>query len=199
MKYSFDANGSFGDLLNHCYVAAVGLEIVQVTLNEALVVREFIGKLQLKVFRQPVQPRHQKVELLQQTEARPSVPLASGQTRPPDFHTHLRRARIDSRVSSTVLRGTPTPESDSTTAEIKWPKVIKEAVIEWYHKARRWNAAKEIAGRYGGTLGNSPCVFSNALSSIFRTGVPAGSIRPMSTSPLRPGLAARSLPAGRNP
>ena len=82
MKYSFDANGSFGDLLNHCYVAAVGLEIVQVTLNEALVVREFIGKLQLKVFRQPVQPRHQKVELLQQTEARPSVPLASGQTRP---------------------------------------------------------------------------------------------------------------------
>jgi hypothetical protein len=108
-------------------------------------------------------------------------------------------ARIDSPVSSTVLRGTPTPESDSTTAEIKWPKVIKEAVIEWYHKARRWNAAKEIAGRYGGTLGNSPCVFSNALSSIFRTGVPAGSIRPMSTSPLRPGLAARSLPAGRNP
>jgi hypothetical protein len=45
--------------------------------------------------------------------------------------------------------------SGSTTAEIKWPKVIKEAVIEWYHKARRWNAAKEIAGRYGGTLGNS--------------------------------------------
>ena len=82
MKYSFDANGSFGDLLNHCYVAAVGLEIVQVTLNEALVVREFIGKLQLKVFRQPVQPRHQKVELLQQTEARPSVPLASDRTRP---------------------------------------------------------------------------------------------------------------------
>jgi hypothetical protein len=70
MKYSFDANGSFGDLLNHCYVAAVGLEIVQVTLNEALVVREFIGKLQLKVFRQPVQPRHQKVELLQQRPKR---------------------------------------------------------------------------------------------------------------------------------
>jgi hypothetical protein len=45
--------------------------------------------------------------------------------------------------------------SGSTTAEIKWPKVIKEAVIEWYHKARRWNAAKEIAGRYGGTFGSS--------------------------------------------
>jgi hypothetical protein len=45
--------------------------------------------------------------------------------------------------------------SGSTTAEIKWPKVIKAAVIDWYHKARSWNAAKEIAGRYGGTFGNS--------------------------------------------
>jgi hypothetical protein len=45
--------------------------------------------------------------------------------------------------------------SGSTTDEIKWPKVIKKAVIEWYHKARKWNAAKDIAGRYGGTLGNS--------------------------------------------
>ena len=45
--------------------------------------------------------------------------------------------------------------SGSTTAEIKWPKIVKDAVIEWYHKARSWNAAKEIAGRYGGTLGNS--------------------------------------------
>jgi hypothetical protein len=43
----------------------------------------------------------------------------------------------------------------ATTAEIKWPKVIKEAVIAWYHKAQSWNAAKEIAGRYGGTLGSS--------------------------------------------
>jgi hypothetical protein len=45
--------------------------------------------------------------------------------------------------------------SGSTTDEIKWPKVVKKAVIEWYHKARNWNAAKDIAGRYGGTLGNS--------------------------------------------
>jgi hypothetical protein len=45
--------------------------------------------------------------------------------------------------------------SGSTTAEIKWPKVIKAAVIGWYHKARTWNAAKQAAGRYGGTLGSS--------------------------------------------
>jgi hypothetical protein len=45
--------------------------------------------------------------------------------------------------------------SGSTTDEIKWPKVVKQAVINWYHKARHWNAAKEIAGRYGGTLGSS--------------------------------------------
>jgi len=44
---------------------------------------------------------------------------------------------------------------DSTTAEIKWPKVAKQAVLAWYHKARSWNAAKEAAGRYGGTLGSS--------------------------------------------
>jgi hypothetical protein len=43
----------------------------------------------------------------------------------------------------------------STTGEIQWPKVVKQAVIDWYHKARQWNAAKEIAGRYGGTLGSS--------------------------------------------
>jgi biotin operon repressor len=45
--------------------------------------------------------------------------------------------------------------SDSTTAEIKWPKVVKTAVLAWYHKARSWNAKKEAAGRYGGTLGSS--------------------------------------------
>jgi hypothetical protein len=44
---------------------------------------------------------------------------------------------------------------DSTTAKINWPKIVKQAVIDWYHKARHWNAAKEIAGRYGGTLGSS--------------------------------------------
>jgi hypothetical protein len=43
----------------------------------------------------------------------------------------------------------------STTDNVKWPKVIKEAVIRWYHKAREWNAAKNIAGRYGGDLGSS--------------------------------------------
>jgi biotin operon repressor len=45
--------------------------------------------------------------------------------------------------------------SGSTTGDIKWPKVVKEAVIAWYHKARSWNAKKEAAGRYGGTLGSS--------------------------------------------
>jgi hypothetical protein len=45
--------------------------------------------------------------------------------------------------------------SGSTAADIKWPKIVKEAVIEWYHKARHWNAAKQAAGRYGGTLGSS--------------------------------------------
>jgi hypothetical protein len=45
--------------------------------------------------------------------------------------------------------------SGSTTDEIKWPKVVKEAVVAWYHKARNWNALKEAAGRYGGTLGSS--------------------------------------------
>jgi hypothetical protein len=45
--------------------------------------------------------------------------------------------------------------SGSTTAEIKWPKVVKEAVIAWDHKARSWNAAKQTAGRYGGTLGSA--------------------------------------------
>jgi hypothetical protein len=45
--------------------------------------------------------------------------------------------------------------SGSTTADIKWPKVVKEAVIAWYHKARSWNAAKQAAGRYGGTLGSA--------------------------------------------
>ena len=45
--------------------------------------------------------------------------------------------------------------SGSTTDELKWPNVIKAAVLDWYHKARKWNAAKEIAGRYGGTLGSA--------------------------------------------
>jgi hypothetical protein len=43
----------------------------------------------------------------------------------------------------------------STTAEIQWPKVVKKAIIDWYHKARHWNAAKDITGRYGGTLGSA--------------------------------------------
>jgi hypothetical protein len=45
--------------------------------------------------------------------------------------------------------------SGSTTDPIKWPQVVKKAVLEWYHKARNWNALKQIAGRHGGTLGNS--------------------------------------------
>lgn len=43
----------------------------------------------------------------------------------------------------------------STTDQIKWPKVIKDAVVNWYHQARHWNALKQAAGRYGGTLGSS--------------------------------------------
>lgn len=58
--------------------------------------------------------------------------------------------------------------SGSTTAEIKWPKVIKEAVIAWYHKAQSWNAAKEIAGRYGGTLGSSCMRVLECLSFKFQ-------------------------------
>jgi hypothetical protein len=58
--------------------------------------------------------------------------------------------------------------SGSTTAEIKWPKVIKEAVIDWYHKAQSWNAAKEIAGRYGGTLGSSCMRVLECLSFKFQ-------------------------------
>lgn len=45
--------------------------------------------------------------------------------------------------------------SGSTTDNIKWPQVIKEAVHDWYRKAEDWNARKEIAQRYGGTLGSS--------------------------------------------
>jgi hypothetical protein len=58
--------------------------------------------------------------------------------------------------------------SGSTTAEIKWPKVIKEAVIAWYHKARSWNAAKRAAGRYGGTLGSSCLLVLQSLAFDFQ-------------------------------
>jgi hypothetical protein len=58
--------------------------------------------------------------------------------------------------------------SGSTTEQIKWPKVIKDAVIEWYHKARNWNAAKEIAGRYGGTLGSAALRVLESLAFDFQ-------------------------------
>jgi len=45
--------------------------------------------------------------------------------------------------------------ADSTTTELRWPTVVKEAVIRWYHRARAWNAARKIARRYGGTLGSA--------------------------------------------
>ena len=45
--------------------------------------------------------------------------------------------------------------SGSTTADIQWPKVVRQAVIDWYHKARQWNAMKREAGRYGGDLGSA--------------------------------------------
>jgi hypothetical protein len=43
----------------------------------------------------------------------------------------------------------------STMAELRWPTVVKDAVIRWYHQARAWNAAKQAARRYGGTLGSA--------------------------------------------
>jgi hypothetical protein len=58
--------------------------------------------------------------------------------------------------------------SGSTTAEIKWPKVVKTAVIDWYHKAQNWNAAKQAAGRYGGTLGSSCMRVLECLSFKFQ-------------------------------
>jgi hypothetical protein len=45
--------------------------------------------------------------------------------------------------------------ADSTTTELRWPTVVKEAVVRWYHQARAWNAAKQAARRYGGTIGSS--------------------------------------------
>jgi hypothetical protein len=45
--------------------------------------------------------------------------------------------------------------ADSTTLELTWPKVVKEAVVRWYHQARAFNALKQAAYRYGGTLGSS--------------------------------------------
>jgi hypothetical protein len=34
----------------------------------------------------------------------------------------------------------------STTDEIKWPQVVKKAVIKWYHNARDWNALRRLKG-----------------------------------------------------
>jgi hypothetical protein len=58
--------------------------------------------------------------------------------------------------------------SGSTTDEIKWPKVVKAAVIDWYHKARNWNALKQATGRYGGTLGSSCLRVLECLSFDFQ-------------------------------
>jgi hypothetical protein len=58
--------------------------------------------------------------------------------------------------------------SGSTTAEIKWPQVVKKAVIAWYHKARDWNARKEAIGRYGGTLGSSCLLVLQSLTFDFQ-------------------------------
>ena len=56
----------------------------------------------------------------------------------------------------------------STTDQIKWPKVIKAAVLDWYHKARNWNALKQAAGRYGGTLGSSALRVLECLAFDFQ-------------------------------
>lgn len=56
----------------------------------------------------------------------------------------------------------------STTAEIKWPKVVKQAIIDWYHKARDWNARKEVIRRYGGTLGSSAILVYQCLIFDFQ-------------------------------
>ncbi len=60
--------------------------------------------------------------------------------------------------------------SGSTTAELRWPKVIKEAVIRWYHRARAWNAAKQAARRYGGTLGSACMRVLESLMFDFQNG-----------------------------
>ena len=45
--------------------------------------------------------------------------------------------------------------ADSTTLELRWPAVVKDAVVRWYHQARALNALKQVARQYGGTLGSS--------------------------------------------
>jgi hypothetical protein len=53
----------------------------------------------------------------------------------------------------------------STTAEIQWPKIVKKAVIDWYHQARHWNALKL---RYGGTLGRTALLVLHCLIFDFQ-------------------------------
>jgi hypothetical protein len=43
----------------------------------------------------------------------------------------------------------------STTLELRWPAVVKDAVVRWYHQARAVNALKQAARQYGGVLGSS--------------------------------------------
>jgi hypothetical protein len=58
--------------------------------------------------------------------------------------------------------------SGSTTDEIKWPHVVKKAVIDWYHKARHWNALKLAAGHYGGTFGSAAMRVYECLAFDFQ-------------------------------
>jgi hypothetical protein len=60
-------------------------------------------------------------------------------------------AGIDSLKSSAAY---PVWEG-STTLELRWPAVVKDAVVRWYHQARALNALKQAARCYGGLLGSS--------------------------------------------
>lgn len=58
--------------------------------------------------------------------------------------------------------------SGSTTDQIQWPKVVKKALIDYYHQLRRWNALKQIAGRYGGDIGSSALRIAECLIFDFQ-------------------------------
>jgi hypothetical protein len=70
------------------------------------------------------------------------------------------------RLLASILPGLPGIDSPktyaaypvwegSTTLELRWPIVVKDAVVRWYHQARALNAMKYVARHYGGMLGSS--------------------------------------------
>lgn len=53
--------------------------------------------------------------------------------------------------------------SDSVRAEVRSSPLPKKAATRLYHKARAWNRAAKVAGRYGGALGSSALRVLEAL------------------------------------